>query len=622
MFRVNFDRFFDDNPQDAVGGTNAPSVARRYSRASITTQFNYTWVLNDDLINEARFAILNGDPVTKWEAKNLSTTYTRAGSVPFTIGQSRAADLWGRQMQIADTLSWNVKKHYLRFGGSAIRHISGGTGSEPGTAVLGTFTFRNTTTAPFDQLTLADVQNYTQPIDFGINSYRLPQWLLTGFVQDDWKIRPDLTVNLGLRYDRQTLTDATKNFAPRIGFGWNPGGDARTAIRGGFGIYYTQIRSNAVAGYLVNGLDGLTTYTAISGQTGFPTCLTCVPVNVDPRTLPLSQLPARDITIRAGRAEFYQSQFASYGLNFSLLPNYPDKLVNPRSQVFTIGVEREIFKGFFAGADYVHQRLTGIDRTVDLNAPSAFDRTAPGQTRTVAAANLTRPILPVNGGVRQVNVLTNLGVAGYSGLQMQFTYRGLSRLYVSASYTLSKTTNTSEPDGNGIAPNQSIISRLGEEERGPSLLDQRHRAVILLSYRFPFGFTAGTLSQFASARPFNSTTGIDNNGDGANNDRPVINGTVIGKSAFRGSGTQDVSVFIENRIKLSERRSIILRLEGFNIFNHGNYLGRAQTIYGDTLTPNATFGQFVAVGTATNAIPAFANIDPPRMFQFQARFVF
>lgn len=622
MFRFNFDRFFDDNPQDAVGGTNAPSVARRYSRASWTTQLNHTWVLNANLLNELRFAFLNGDPVTKWEAKNLSTTYTRAGSVPFTIGQSRAADLWGRQTQIADTLSWTVGKHYLRFGGSVIRHNSGGTGSEPGTAVLGTFTFKNTTTAPFDQLTLADVQNYTQPINFGIDSYRLPQWLLTGFVQDDWKIRPDFTLNLGLRYDRQTLTDATKNFAPRIGFGWNPGGDARTAIRGGYGMYYTQIRSNAVAGYLVNGLDGLTTYTAIAGQTGFPTCLTCVPVNVNPATIPASQLPARDITIRAGRRAFYQTQFARYGLNFDLLPNYPEKLVNPRNQVFSIGAEREVIKGLFAGADYVHQRLTGIDRTVDLNAPSAFDRTAPGQVRTVAAANLTRPILPVNGGVRQVSVLTNLGVADYDGLQTQISYRGNSRIYVAVSYTVSKTTNTSEPDGNGIGPNQSVISRLGEEERGPSLLDQRHRAVIMFSYRFPLGFRAGTLTQLASARPFNATTGIDNNGDGANNDRPVIDGAVIGKSAFRGSGTQDVSVFVENRIRLSERLSLLLRLEGFNIFNHGNYLGRGQTIYGDTLTPNTTFGQFVAVGTATNAIPAFANIDPPRMFQLQARFIF
>ena len=569
MVRMNVDRFDDDNPQDAVGGTSAPSVARRYARRSWTAQVNHTWVVNASLLNEARFAYLNGDPVTLWEAQTLSTTYTRGGTVPFTIGQSRASDLFGHQLQFSDTLSWSRGKHYLRFGGSVIHHTSGGTGSEPGTAILGTFTFKNTTTAPFGQLTLADVQSYTQPINFGISSYNLKQWLNTGFVQDSIHLRRDLTVDLGLRYDRQTLTDANGNFAPRVGFGWHPRGDSRTSIRGGYGMYYTQIQSNLIASYLVNGLDGLSTYTANPtgpSSIGFPTCLTCAPVNVDPKTLPASEIPARDITIQAGRRAFYKAQFARYGLNFDLLPNYPDKLVNPRSQVISIGAEREVIKGLFVGADYVHQHWTGLARTVDLNAPAPFPRTLPGTTQSVATANNSRPIVPAPSGVRQVNVLMNLGVADYNGLQTQVSYRGNSKMYAALSYTFSKATNTTEPDGNGINPNESNIARLGEIERGPSVLDQRHRAVITFSYKLPYNFTAGTVTQLASSRPFNATTGVDNNGDGANNDRPVINGTVISKSAFRGTPTQDVSIFVENRIKLSERMAVLLRLEGFNLF--------------------------------------------------------
>jgi hypothetical protein len=388
-------------------------------------------------------------------------------------------------------------------------------------------------------------------------------------------------------------------------------------------MYYSQIQSNLIAGYLIGGLDGLTTYTATPGQLGFPTCLTgsCLPLNFDPRTLPPSELPARDITIQPGRRAFYEAQFARYGLNFDSLPNYPDKLVSPRSQVVSIGSEQEVIKGLFASADYVHQHWTDLVRTVDLNAPSPFDRTAPGQVRTVAAANATRPILPVNGGVRQVNVLMNLGVADYDGLQTQISYRGVRRLYAGVSYTLSKATNTTEPDGNGISPNDSSIARLGDVERGPSILDQRHRAVVTATYSFPFGFTLGTVSQFASARPFNATTGVDNNGDGLNNDRPVINGVVVGKSAFRGTPTSDVALFLENRIRTSERTAIVLRIEGFNLFNHGNYLGRGQTTYGDTGTPNPTFGQVASVSGST-APPAFANVDPPRMFQLQVRFQF
>ena len=148
--------------------------------------------------------------------------------MPFTIGESRSSDLFGHQVQIADTLSWSRGMHSLRFGGSVIHHTSGGTGSEPGTAVLGTFTFLNTTTAPFDQLTLADVQQYSQPISYGVTSYELKQWMSVAFVQDSIRVGNDLTLDVGLRYDRQTLTDATTNFAPRLGFGWHPWGDSRT----------------------------------------------------------------------------------------------------------------------------------------------------------------------------------------------------------------------------------------------------------------------------------------------------------------------------------------------------------------------------------------------------------
>ena len=623
MFRFNIDRFHDTNPQDTVGGTSAPTVARQYSRAGWSAQANHTAVLAPTLLNEIRFNYLNGDPVTQWEPLQLSTTYSRSGSVPFTIGQSRAADLYSRQAQVSDTLTWSRGPHNVRFGASAARHTSGGNGSEFGTAVLGTFTFRNTTTAPFDQLTLADVQQYTQPISFGISSYASRQWLLSAFAQDDYRIRPDLTLSLGLRYDRQTLTDATKNFAPRLGFGWNPNGNPRLAVRGGYAMYYTQIRSNVVAAALTGGLDGLATYTAVPGQLGFPTCLTgaCLPLAFDPRTLPASQLPARDITIEPGKRAFYESQFAQYGLNFDLLPNYPDSLVNPRMQMVSIGVERELQKGLFVSADYAHQHWGNIDRTVDLNAPAPFDRTAPGQVRSVAAANATRPILPANGGVRQVNVLMNLGVADYDGLQAQLTYRGNDRMFAAISYTLSKSTNTTEPDGNGVNPSDSNIARLGEQERGPSLLDQRHRAVVTFNYRFGHEVTAGTVAQFASARPFSATTGIDNNGDGQNTDRPVIDGAVVGRSAFRGTPTSDVSAFAEKRFRLGTG-AVVLRLEAFNLFNHVNVLGRAQTVYGDTGTPNPTFGQLVAVGSSATALPALANIDPSRMFQFQIRYQF
>src|SRR5262249_34147305 len=145
--------------------------------------------------------------------------------------------------------------------------------------------------------------------------------------------------------------------------------------------------------------------------------------------------------------------------------------------------------------------------------------------------------------------------------------------------------------------------------------------VITFTYQFPYNISAGTVTQLASSRPFNATTGVDNNGDGANNDRPVVNSAVLGKSTFRSTPTGDVSIFTEGRIRFGGRW-VLLRLEGSTLFNPGNTLGAAQRIYGDTPAANATFGQVVAAGTATNALPALANIDPPRMFQLQVRYQF
>src|SRR5256885_2172430 len=130
-------------------------------------------------------------------------------------------------------------------------------------------------------------------------------------------------------------------------------------------------------------------------------------------------------------------------------------------------------------------------------------------------------------------------------------------------------------------PSPTPATRAGASaaERGPSLLDQRHRATITGAWRLPYNVTAGTLIQIASARPFNATTGTDNNGEGNNNDRPVVNGQVVGRYAFRGTPTSDVALFLEGRIKTGTR-SVLLRGEVFNVFNHANALGRNGT-YGD-----------------------------------------
>ena len=74
---------------------------------------------------------------------------------------------------------------------------------------------------------------------------KVSQWDFGGFLQDDWKVRPNLTLSLGLRYENQSNIDSNFNFAPRLGFAWSPGGQqSKTVIRGGYGVFYERVGEN------------------------------------------------------------------------------------------------------------------------------------------------------------------------------------------------------------------------------------------------------------------------------------------------------------------------------------------------------------------------------------------
>ena len=228
---------------------NAPTVARRYTRRSWTTAGQpHDGAQLQPAERSATSPTCNGDPVTLWEAAGALDDVHARGSVPFTIGRvalvrplrppvavRRHAVVVARQHNAAlrrQPGSSHVRRHRQRARPGGARHVH----------------VPHATTAPFDQLTLADVQQYTQPISYGITSYELKQWMSVAFVQDSIRrARRSHPRRSAFATTGQTLTDATTNFAPRVGFGWHPNGDSRLAIRGGYGMYYTQIRANAIA---------------------------------------------------------------------------------------------------------------------------------------------------------------------------------------------------------------------------------------------------------------------------------------------------------------------------------------------------------------------------------------
>ncbi|HSU81794.1 MAG TPA: TonB-dependent receptor [Thermoanaerobaculia bacterium] len=598
--RFDLDHFTDTNPQDVVGGITLPSAGRDFKRDTEAVQIGETAVLSDSAFNDARLVWQNGDPITRFEPHDPSTQFVRPGVS--TEGESRFADLTNRQEQFADTVSLSLGDHLLKIGGDYVHSRSGGNSQEFGSPfVLGQFTFKPgiSPSIPTSQLTINDVQRFTQ--GFGNLHYSLTDNLWSLFAQDDYRLRGNLILNVGLRYDRQDLTDDTNNLAPRLGFAWNPKNDPRTTIRGGYGIYYSQIQSNIDAGWELGGPTGFFNFGVAPGQLGFPTTLAPLPA------FPAGAvLPARDIQVRPGRAGFYNQFFDTS----KLLGGYPGGLDNPRTVQATLGGERDLGDHWFLSLDGVHAQTTDIPRNLDLNAPSEFVRTAPGQVRPGTVADATRPIVPTPNGYRRILVTVNNGESRYDGLQLNLRKNFATSGGLLLSYTWSHTRNNVEPDAPGGDPND--VHQLGKEW-ADSVLDQRHRGVLSGWVRLPWELRFGGIAEYATGRPYNITTGADNNGDGANTDRPVIDGRVIGRNAGRGDDLYQLTLFIERDFPVGFG-TLGLRGEVFNVTNHQNVVGY-NGVYGNDPSgqPLPTFGQ---------PLGGLANTEPGRQYQFQARFRF
>ncbi len=628
FFRSAFDGFYDTNPNGTVGGNTLPTVARIFRRRTYSEALGETAVLSPRVVNNFRLQFQLASPITQFQPVVNGTQYVIPISTggTFTSGTSQSALLLNRQYQIGDTLALTTGRHQIKFGLDALFARNGGNSKEFGGPIyLGQFTYNTCTQSlavcesPDFLNNIQNVRTYTQ--SYGNANYTINDALVAGFVQDDYRVRQDLTVNLGLRYERQTFTDSQKNFSPRVGFSYDWKGEGKTVIRSGFGIYYSQIVDNAQANYALSGPTGVFNYTASPGQIGFPASVTSAPLAAFPAG---AVTPVRSIYVRPGEAAYLSQFFPT-----SALTNYPNLLLSPYSEQWTFSVEQRIHKSWILGIDYVGSHTIRINRPLDLDAPSPFVRTAPNQIRSAQAANCTRPYWiswyaqrnltcsaaaasSVQPPYSVIQTDVNNGYAYYQALSVNLSSRFSSRMTMLASYTWSHAIDNVDPDVPSQNPNDPNFT--GRVENGNAIFDQRQRLVISGIYSLPSGFTVGGVGTLASGLPYNFVTGTTNSGDnGATTDRPVINGTVVGRNTGRGRPTYDLSPFIERKFSFGqERLALYLRAESFNILNHANFVGYSGT-YGNGSSPGAGFGQPLA--GITNQLPA-------RSFQFSGRLTF
>lgn len=628
FLRANTDSFHDTNPNGAVGGNNLPTVDRIFRRRTYSLEAGGTSEISATLLNTARAQFQLASPITQFDPVVYGTQYVVpiSSGGTFTTGTSQAALLLNRQYQFTDTLSSSTGRHQLKIGADVIHAHNGGDSKEFGGPIfLGQFQYNICTQA----LTvcessaylndIANVKSYTQ--SYGNASYTVDDTLWALFGQDDVRLRENLTINLGLRYERQTFTDSTTNFSPRIGFSYDPLDTGKMVVRGGFGIYYAQVIDNSQANYTLSGPTGVLNYTAQPGQIGFPTSVADAPLP----TFPAGAIaPVRSLYIRPGRASYYGQFFDT-----SLLKGYQDALLSPYSQQWTFGIERQLAPDWILSVDYIGAHTVHVLRPLDVDSPDPFVRNVTGtgsdNIRKAQAANCTRPLWvdfyasagrtcdPLNPNPPQpaYGVIlsdVNNGFVTYNALNANLNHHFTKRFAMLASYVYSHAIDNVDPDIPGQNPNDPNFT--GAEEKGSAIFDQRHRFVLSGTYSAPWGFNFGGIATLASALPFNYVTGTNNSGDpGATADRPVINGAVIGRNAGRGRAIYDFSPFVEKNFQLKESVQLRARAESFNIFNRANFVGYSGT-YGNDDAPPDGFG--LPLTGITNQLPA-------RSFQFSLR---
>ncbi len=485
--------------------------------------------------------------------------------------------------------------------------------------------------------------------------------MFSTYFQDDWKVNPRLTLNLGVRYDldinflpallenrtylllkqinhpvtKNALNDDTNNIAPRIGFAWDIKGDAKNVVRGGYGIYYGQVFQNILlfsqqlTNATVFGTQTLTS-TGTTPQTNNEPFLRTFRYGVD--TIPLPT-PATALPNNAtGRI-----------IN-------PDDVM-PYTQQFNIGYSRQLSRDYALEIDYVHilglheylrHRLNPIvpgNTVININGATV-------NNARQLAADFVRAGLPAN---RLADVVSeeSVGRSRYDGLNIVLRRRFSNRMTFQASYVLSRgltytgAANTSASAGfGGQAQDQNKI--LDPGELGPTSTDERHRFVFSGVFDLPWGLQVSPILQAASPRAYTLILGTDRNGDGINNDRfldPATNQIVKRGSARGGfdikrdpatgaiipgdpvsARTFTLDMRVSKYIKFNDRMKLGLFFEAFNLTNNVNF--------GDGFQGNARTGALFRtvtgyLGNRTASIPpAQGGAGSPFQAQFGARFTF
>ncbi len=545
-------------------GLGTQNQVHDYWRASneITSQIagaHWTWIPNPSLVNEARFGMnrvyqfLGSGECAAGVGPDTGYLHTGAQSCGFPQiaiqgftslgGNSNFPKLQGPDytFQFLDDVSYTSGKHAFKFGaefrrmkyhGGTFRYGKGNIAfrSSPGTTALQSFI----SGAPFrGSLFVGDpVVNVT---DFGYS----------GFLQDDWRVAPRLTLNLGLRYEFVTpikeannqlanfdpnlgmvqvgkqidtaYQNDTNNFGPRLGFAWDLTGNGRTILRGGGAIMYA--------------LQGFNVLTSQQGSTAVTTGLNTSPTGA---LLNGVQGPGN---ITAGAVTLIGSQlnwnltgpiFPAGQITCSTAVPCPILAVDPHLRTpyvtsWNLGIQHALTHSLGLDVSYVGNHGSKMTSMVDINEATLGS----GWIGNPAAPNTTtenssRPYFGKFPYLSNINQITNVDMSNYNALQATLTERPAGGLNFTVGYTYSHALDMLGRDWNANVP---MYSPNPARDYASSQFDIRHRLTASVSYALPEkkswaqmleGWQVNSIVNLASGAPWaitDSTTDVSGTGE-------------------------------------------------------------------------------------------------------------
>jgi carboxypeptidase family protein/TonB-dependent receptor-like protein len=585
--RYNMVRWKKDNES---GGLNLPGTGFLWDNNVDTIHGTFTTVISDRMLNEVRGQYSRY--TDRRAAKCDCVSIQRQG---YSISGGNDQGTWGvlpeTTYDISNTLSMWRGNHTMKTGASFTYDVTEQL-FQP--LQNGRYTFSGSPSVaptPFQ---------YTQSFALTPEARLMfpKAYVLAGFFQDDWRVHPHLTLNLGVRYDVEIIKDIpdwpagtdANNVDPRVGFAWDPKGDQKWALRGGVGRFTQQHPIFTIVKGGVGGRNGQVTVVLSPTDPLFP-----VFPNVLPAFPPGAVLPPRSIQEISPDLENEYAWAGSIGFQRQL---------GPRTSVSVdANINRGVKHGFLD-----RNAPVPIPKDV-LNAALAANPNA--TVRTQAQADLTRPIVPVPNGFRHMDVLTNEGRSWYQGVRIAAQHR-TTPLILTASYTRS----TSEDRLNHwFSPENSYDP---ESDRGPTGADTPHNLVTSVTWNVPgsgailSGWHLSTVTHSQSGSPYSIRYAGDPVGYGSGlgaacNSRGCQPSRPGGRNTARGKFINYADFTVARQFPVGNDH-LEVRADVFNLFNAQNLLAAGYI----NLVGNPRFGEHTG-GSA---------VFPGRQFQFAATYRF